>query len=83
MSVIEWSRTALNSLEKLDKKDVERIVRKINEIKDSPLRFIKGLVNKDFSKIRIGDYRIFVDFVIEEDRLIIHSIKHRKNAYKK
>jgi len=82
MSVIEWSKNAVNFLEKLDKEDSERIVKKINEIKENPIRFIRGLINKDFGKIRIGDYRLFVDFIIKEDKLIIRSIKHRKNAYK-
>ncbi len=82
MSSVEWSRNSLDFLDKLDKEDSERIVKKIDEIKDNPLRFIKGLINKDFGKIRIGNYRLFVDFIIKEERLIIRSIKHRKNAYK-
>jgi len=82
MSIVEWTQNSLNFLDKLDKKDSERIVKKIDEIKENPIRFIKGLINKDFGKIRIGDYRLFVDFIIKEDRLIIRSIKHRKNAYK-
>ena len=82
MSIIKWSTSSLDFLDKLEKKDSERIVRKINDIKDTPMRFIKGLINKDFGKIRIGDYRIFVDFIIKENKLIIRSIKHRKNAYK-
>lgn len=83
MSIVEWTQNSLDFLDKLDKKDSERIVKKIDEIKESPIRFIKGLINKDFGKIRIGDYRLFVDFIIKDDRLIIRSIKHRKNAYKK
>jgi len=82
MSIVEWTQNSLNFLDKLDKKDSERIVKKIDEIKENPIKFIKGLINKDFGKIRIGDYRLFVDFIIKEDRLIIRSIKHRKNAYK-
>ena len=82
MSFVEWAKNSLDFLDKLDKKDSERIVKKINEIKGNPLRFIRGLINKDFGKIKIGDYRLFVDFIIKEDRLIIRSIKHRRNAYK-
>jgi len=54
----------------------------MDEIKENPIRFIRGLINKDFGKIRIGNYRLFVDFITRENRLIIRSIKHRKNAYK-
>ena len=83
MSIVEWSQNSINFLEKLDKDVSKRIVKKVNEIKDNPIRFIRGLIDKDFGKIRIGDYRLFVDFIIKEDKLIIRSIKHRKNAYKK
>ena len=34
-----------------------------------PSRFIKGLVDKDFGKIRVGDYRLFVDLFLKEDIL--------------
>jgi len=33
-------------------------------------------------KIRIGDYRLFVDYYKDKDEMIIRSIRHRKNAYK-
>ena len=64
MIFVQWTKNSLDFLDKLDEKDSERIVRKINEIKENPLRFVRGLVNKDFGKIRIGDYRLFVDFII-------------------
>ena len=82
MNKIKWSKSSLDFLDKLDKKDSIRIVKKINEIKENPFRFIKGLINNDFGKIRVGDYRLFMDFIIKENKLIIRSIKHRKNAYK-
>ncbi len=81
--IVKWNKNSLDFLDKLDKKDAERIVRKIDQIKENPLRYIRGLINNDFGKIRIGDYRVFVDFLIKENILIIRSIKHRKNAYKK
>jgi len=83
MSLVEWSQNSLDFLDKLNKEDSKRIVKKIEEIKENPVRFIRGLINKNFGKIRIGDYRLFADFIIEKDKLIIRSIKHRKNAYQK
>jgi mRNA interferase RelE/StbE len=83
MSKVKWSKNSLDFLDKLDKKEAERIVRKIDEIKENPIRFIQGLINKDFGKIKFGKFRLFVDFFIKENTLIIHSIKCRKNAYKK
>ena len=41
MSIIEWTQNSLDFLDKLDKKDSERIVKKIDTIKENPIRFIK------------------------------------------
>lgn len=80
---IIWFDKVISFLRKLDKKDSKRITRKINEIILNPDRYIFSLVDIDVSKIRIGDYRIFVNYYKEKNQLIIKLIKHRKNAYKK
>ena len=83
MIKIIWKEPALNFLRKLDKTNSKRIVKKVEEeIKQDVARYIKKLVNRDFFKIRVGDYRLFVDYNSSEDKLNINTIKHRKNAYK-
>lgn len=83
MIKIIWKEPALNFLRKLDKINSKRIVKKVEEeIKQDVARYIKKLVNRDFFKIRVGDYRLFVDYNSSEDKLNINTIKHRKNAYK-
>lgn len=83
MTEIIWKEHALNFLRKIDKKDSKRIVKKLNkEISHNINRYLKFLINKDFYKIKIGDYRLFVDYISKEDKLIINTIKSRKNAYK-
>ena len=84
MSVkVIWYKEAINFLRKLEKSQSSRIVNKIDdEIRINPKRYVLALINKKESKIRIGDYRIFVSFYEKEKELIIHSIRHRKNAYK-
>ncbi|MEA3248455.1 MAG: type II toxin-antitoxin system RelE/ParE family toxin [Nanoarchaeota archaeon] len=82
MSVeIIWDDDAINFLRKLGKIISSRIVKKIKSIKLNPQRYIFSLVNIGYSKIRVGDYRIFVEF--ENNVLTVRTIKHRKNAYKK
>lgn len=78
-----WYREAFNFLEKLDNNISERIVKKIRDIRLNPDRYIFSLVGISVSKIRVGDYRLFVNYYQDEGKLVIHSIKHRKNAYKK
>ena len=84
MSEVIWKEPALKFLRKIDKKEASRIVRKVDEeIKNNPRHHIKSLVNADFNKIRIGNFRLFIDYKQKEDELIIYTIKFRKNAYKK
>jgi len=84
MTEIIWKQPALDFLRKLDNVNSKRIVKKVDdEIKHNIKRYIKGLVNLDFFKIRIGDYRLFVDYDFSKDKLEINTIKPRKDAYKK
>jgi mRNA-degrading endonuclease RelE of RelBE toxin-antitoxin system len=78
-----WYKEAINFLRTLDKNNSSRIVNKMdNEIKINPKRYVLPLMNKKESKIRIGNYRLFVNYLKAENKLIILSIRHRKNAYK-
>ena len=80
---IIWYRDALDFLKKIDSHLSERIVRKFKDIRLNPERYVLSLVNMSVSKIRIGNYRAFVTYFRNEKKLVIHSIKLRKNAYKK
>jgi mRNA-degrading endonuclease RelE of RelBE toxin-antitoxin system len=80
---IIWHKDSLHFLNKLDNNFSNRIVEKVKDIRLNPERYISSLVDMGVSKIRVGDYRLFVNYHHNEKELIIHSIKHRKNAYKK
>ena len=80
---ISYEKRALIELRKLDKFLAKRIVKKIVGIIDNPKRYLLQLINIDSYKLRVGDYRIFVDYSENDKKLIIRSIKHRKNAYNK
>ncbi len=77
-----WFKKALDFLKRMNVSESERIVKKIKSVKESPERYIFSLISKG-NKIRIGDYRLFVDYDSEKNKLKIYSIRHRKNAYKK
>jgi mRNA-degrading endonuclease RelE of RelBE toxin-antitoxin system len=84
MTSIIWDPKARDFLRKLPKENAKRIVNKIDEIsKTNTQRFLKNLKNIKAGKIRIGDYRLFTDYYKDKDELIIRSIRHRRNAYKK
>jgi len=82
MTFIEWDDYARDFLRKLPREIAKRIFKKVDkEIKNNVEHFLETLVDREGYKIRIGDYRLFVDYYKNKDLLIIRSIRHRKNAY--
>ena len=79
---LKWSKLALESLEKLPTEITERIIKKLDQVKENPRHFIKGL-QINVNKIRVGDYRILVDILENEKVIAIRDLGHRKKIYKK
>lgn len=79
---IAFKKSVSRDLKKIDKKNVDKILAKIDEvlsIKADQYPELKGSFS-GLRKCRIGHYRII--FTIINDTVIILRIKHRKNAYK-
>jgi len=79
---IEWSEEARADVRRLDKPSARRIF-------DAVLRFartgqgdVKRLQGECAGKLRLraGDYRLFISQT--HDTLRIHSVRHRKEAYR-
>ncbi len=84
---IIYSASARKKFKQLNAKLRERIKRKITEFAENPFQFsgdikrvkeIPGVL-----RLRIGDYRVFVEIDFALSHLLILSIKHRSEAYKK
>ena len=83
MTSVIWDPRAGEFLRKLPKDISKRIFNKINiEVKENVERYLEPLVNLNGSKIRVGDYRLFVDYYKNKDLLVIRLIRHRRDAYK-
>ena len=80
---IVWDTKSLKILDKLPKEYAARIVKRIDEAKENPERYTETLVDFEGYKIRVGDYRVFVDLEYNPNKLIVRTIKHRREAYKK
>ena len=74
---------AIEFLEKLDKKNRERIFNKIMTAKEDPLHYFEKLTSKNYYKLRVGDYRVIADIDKNEIRILVLLIGHRKNIYDK
>lgn len=44
-------------------------------------RDLSGLSGEDAYKLRVGDYRVIVDWEREEDTVYVLTVGHRRNIY--
>ncbi|QLJ52796.1 MAG: hypothetical protein Sv326_0621 [Candidatus Fermentimicrarchaeum limneticum] len=79
---VVWTRRAQRSLSSLDKVAVSRIIRKVEEIRDSPHLFLDRLVSVKIWKLRVGDYRVFIDLDEAGKKLYVIDLGRRKKVYK-
>jgi mRNA interferase RelE/StbE len=80
---VEWTKDALDDLEKIDKSIAKRILNKIswfsehfNSITPEPL---SGDLSGSY-KLRIGDWRVI--YTTETSVIVIQSVGHRREIYK-
>ena len=84
MASIDWDPKARDFLRKLSPDVARRIFRKVDEeIRLNAERYLETLENIGGYKIRIGDYRLFVDYYKDRNLLVIRAIRHRRDAYKR
>ena len=84
MFVVEYSHQALKFLKKADKILVERLLRKIEELKTNPVlhdsKTIQGYKENLF-RVRIGDYRILYEIDYSSNKFGIVKIDKREKVY--
>lgn len=82
MYQIIFAPKARKQLLKLEKDTQKRILKALKRIRIRPESFLTKLVDDPSFKLRVGDYRLFIDII--EDKLILLVIKigHRRNIYK-
>ena len=80
---IEFSSTAEKQFFKLEKKIQERIIAVLERIKVNPKPHISRLVGSPYYKSRVGDYRVVLKLMLDEQIILIVEMGHRKNIYDK
>jgi len=81
---IELRPEAIHDLESLDPSVVDRILKKLNWLKENfeiitPVP-LKGEL-KGFFKLRVGDYRILYTHNKKQKLISVHLIGHRRDIY--
>ena len=80
---IEWKPTPLKFLIKLSKDIGLRIIKKLDEVKKEPFRYLEHFEGEDFYKLRIGEYRFLIDVDIKNKVLKIQVFDKRGRVYKR
>jgi len=78
-----FEQKAVGDIKKLPKDIQKRIIKKLDFFcSKDPLIFACHLKNYELGtyRFRIGDYRVIFD--LEEDRIIILAVGHRREIYK-
>ncbi|MBU6392271.1 MAG: type II toxin-antitoxin system RelE/ParE family toxin [Planctomycetes bacterium] len=82
MYLVKLKPKAIKDLQSISKPEARKIAERMKNLEQGLVGDIKRLTNfTPEYRLRIGDYRIL--FEIEGQEIIIHRIKHRKEAYKK
>jgi mRNA interferase RelE/StbE len=76
----ELKPKAIKDLKSIPVKERERIVGRIERMEDDLVGDVKKLTNHTPEyRLRSGNYRVL--FEIEEEKIVVYRILHRKEAY--
>lgn len=81
-ATIELTETAKETLETLEPTDRERVRRKLVSVADFPEHYLDGLRGVPGYALRIGDFRLIVDWQRDSDVLYVVAILERKHDYR-
>lgn len=78
-----WSEKSVKQLEKIDKKNAQKIYDSVLESVEEPFRVVIRLTNSPFYRMRVGKYRVILD--LQQNKMIIFVVEsdHRGQIYKK
>jgi len=80
---IDWSNRAVKEMRKIDAPQRRRIVAKIEQLAADPASLANmttQLVGSDYSRLRVGDYRVIYSIEGNETIFVLH-VRHRREAY--
>lgn len=80
---IEWSNRAIRDLERLDRGEAERVIRKFDEVIVDPSRFFKRLVGHEDYKLRIGDLRVLAFLAHSAEVILVKRVDRRSRIYQR
>ena len=75
--------SAAKELDKIPKRDLERVVKAIQSLSEDPRRHgAQKLSGEERYRVRQGDYRVVYEIDDTERVVVIVKVKHRREAYR-
>jgi mRNA interferase RelE/StbE len=84
MAAVFFTDRGRDRLDDLDPETQERIKSKLSEIENWPEHFLSPLKGRDDYVLRVGDYRVLIQWERHDDEndvLYVKSVGHRRNFY--
>jgi mRNA interferase RelE/StbE len=81
MADVEVSERAADWLEDAEPDVRDRTLSKLEDAAGFPDHFLKRLRGRQEYRLRVGDYRVIVDWRRAEELLFVREIGHRRNVY--
>lgn len=75
---IIYSTYVAKQIDRLPENMRNRIISKLNDVKESPFTYIERLKNSKLYKLRVGHYRILI--TVLSDKMILHLVKVAKRS---
>ncbi len=83
MTDIKFTSPAMSQFAGLEKSVRVRIYSKLEDMRDWPEHFLKPLTGNPYFSLRVGDYRVIIDWRKQRGELWVIAVGHRRNVYEK
>ena len=80
---VEWTRGAVEDLEKLDRQVAQRVLKRVTWLAENFHRIVPEPLSGEFKgayKLRVGDWRVI--YTVEGELIVIRLIGHRREIYR-
>jgi len=74
--------SARRDLDRLDRSVARRIVARLEELREDPLRKLGHLVNSPYYRLRVGEWRVIVEVDQREVRVLVIKVAHPRSIYR-